>query len=161
MAQRSAVTEPVPGSPVRRIVVPVSGSDREFIAQEHAVLFADALGVPIVAVHVSPRPDEAPGDLFDYIAHQARRRNVSFDALVLAGTDPVEPFLAELEPMDLAVIGSERIGDQHQIGGFAARVLHDAPGAVQVVRLGRFEPEAPEEAATFEEQDGQEETFTG
>lgn len=139
MVQEQRVAEPVTAAPVRRIVVPVSGTDREFLAQEHAVLFADALGVPLTAVKVSLAPDEESPDTFMFLEKLADRRGVPFEGIILAGTDAVEVILSELDPLDLTIIGSERIGDRHHVGGFAERLLHDAPGAVQVVRLGRVD----------------------
>jgi hypothetical protein len=133
------VQDALPQGPARRVVVPIGGSDREFIAQEQAVLYAEALGVPVVAVNVSRSPDEVPDDLFRFIERAGQRRRVPVVRLLLAGTDPVEALLAELGPLDLVVVGSERIGDRHRLPGFVERLVHDAPGAVQIVRIGPFD----------------------
>lgn len=138
-ARADQVSEALPQGPARRVVVPIGGSDREFLAQEQAVLYAEALGVPLVAVNVSTRPDEAPSDLFRFIEKAARRRDVQVRRLLLAGMDPVDALVAELGPLDLVIVGSERMGDRHRLPGVVERLVHDAPSAVQVVRLGPFD----------------------
>lgn len=125
-----------PKGPVRRIVVPVAGTDREFLAQEQAVLYAYALGVPLVGVNVSMRPDEVRPDTFEFLHQVSKRRGVAFRSLVLVGTDPVDALVEELDALDLVIVGSERIADRHRLPGVGERLLHDAPCAVQVVRLG-------------------------
>lgn len=142
-------------APARRVVIPVHGSDREFLAQEQAVLYADALGVPLVGVKVSRAPDEEDPIIFDYIARQAKRRGIDFEPLVLMGTDPVSTFLSEIDALDLVIVGSERAGDRHHVGGFVERLLHSAPGSVQVVRLGQFDEDGPQavRAAAYTETD--------
>ncbi len=131
-------TSSIPG-PVRRIVVPVGGTDREFLAQEQAIAFAEVLGVPVVGVKVTPATDDVRPDLFSYLEGHAARHGVDFESLILAGTDPVEPFLDELDGLDLVVVGSERIGDRHHVDSFVERILRHAPGPVQVVRLGQYD----------------------
>lgn len=126
--------EPIP-SPARRIVVPIGGSDREFLAQEQAVEYAAALGIPLAAVHVSVAPDEADGGLFDYVKRLAERHQVACDCLTLYGDDPAVTLQDELDGMDLLVVGTENLGTRKDLDSHTKRLLGHAPCNVQVVRL--------------------------
>ncbi len=121
--------------PVNRIVVPVAGTDREFIVQEQAVLFAASLEVPIVAVHVVGATDIANGNLYDYIDKVAATHNVEIEHHTLDGNDAASVLLEEVEAMDLVVIGSEKIGGRYHFSSVAERLITQAPCPVQVVRL--------------------------
>ncbi len=121
--------------PIQRVVVPVGGTDREFVAQEMAVGFASALGVPVAGFHVCPDPDDAPPDLFAYLRDRAAKWSVSMEEHVVAGTSASQELLKELTIMDLVVIGSRRFGIRYQLGSVAQGLLQHAPGPVQVIRL--------------------------
>ena len=135
---QTAVTEPVPGGPVRRVVVPVGGTDREFLAQEQAVWFAEALDVPVVGVHVAALDEDGRDDLFTYIHQQCTRRNVRFEGLTLQGTDPAATVLDELDALDLAVVGSERLGGKNHLNSFAERSWQFAMFGAWPVDRARF-----------------------
>ncbi len=121
--------------PVRRVIVPVGGTDREFFVQEQAVEFAAALGATLVGLHVTTAPDETRSDLFHYLETQARKRMVPNECHILAGTDPADIIAQELEPLDLVVIGTRRMGTRYHLGSVAKHLVGNAPGPVQVVRL--------------------------
>ncbi len=121
-------------SPIRRIVVPVEGADREFIVQEHAVTLAAALGVPVHALHIRSALDVAP-DVFAWIEKEADQWGVDLESRSLDGDDAAAEILLELEPLDLVVIGSSRIGSKFKLGSVAEQLIRHAPCPVQVVRL--------------------------
>ncbi len=121
--------------PVTRIVVPVAGTDREFIVQEHAVFMAGALEVPILAVHVTSPTEPANGHLFEWITKTCKEWNVELETHALDGDDTADVLVEELEPMDLVIIGSERMGGRYHFGSVAERVVAQAPCPVQIIRL--------------------------
>lgn len=122
------------GLPVRRVVVPVEGSDREYLVQEHAVALAGALEVPLTAVHVQSATD-GRNDVFAWLEKQAQGWGVELQTLTLQGQEPAAVLADELDAMDLVVIGSRRLGGRYHVGSVADRLIRDAPCPVQVVRL--------------------------
>lgn len=133
MAQQSTQAERE-AAPIRRIVVPVEGSDREFLAQEHAVTLAAALDVPVHAVHVrSPVGDH--GDVFAWLQKEAEQWGVSLDCRSMDGSDAGAEIVLELQPLDLVVIGSSHAGSKYHLGSVAEHLIRHAPCPVQVVRL--------------------------
>lgn len=121
--------------PVTRIVVPVAGTDREFLVQEHAVFMASALEVPMLAVHVNDPTELRNDDLFAWISKHCDTWNVELETHSLDGQDPAEILVEELEPMDLVIIGSEKMGGRYHFGSIAEALVAHAPCPVQVVRL--------------------------
>ncbi len=121
-------------SPIRRIVVPVEGSDREFIVQEHAVALAAALGVPVHAFHVRPVVGGSD-DVFAWLEKEADNWGVDLSSGSVDGDDPASEIVAELEPLDLVVIGSSHMGSKYRLGSVAEHLIRRAPCPVQVVRL--------------------------
>jgi nucleotide-binding universal stress UspA family protein len=119
----------------RRIVVPVGGTDREFLAQEQAVEIASMMGVSVAAVHVSPDPDQAPPDLFHYLQQQGERWGVEIATIPLVGSDVADALIDELGALDLVVIGTGRMGTRYHFGSVAEQVLRRAPCPLLVVRL--------------------------
>lgn len=122
-------------SPIRRIVIPVQGTDREFLAQEHAISLASALGVPLAAVHVRNGSDDRSDDVFAWVRKHATAWGVALEERALMGEDPAQVLTDELDPLDLVVIGSRRLGGRYHVGSVADRLIRDAPCPVQVVRL--------------------------
>jgi len=115
-----------------RIVMPVSGSDREFLAQLTAVQLAAELRVPVTAVHVGDTDDD---EVFAYARKECDEWNVELDSVHLGG-DVVETLLSELGPRDLIVIGTRRLGhDGWHVGSVTLALIQRAPCPVQVVRL--------------------------
>ncbi len=121
-------------SPIGRIIVPVEGSDREFIVQEHAVTLAAALGIPVHAVHVRSALDPRQ-DLFAWIEKEADQWSVDLECRSVDGEDAAEEILQELKPLDLVIIGSSRAGSKYRLGSVADALIRRAPCPVQVVRL--------------------------
>lgn len=125
--------------PADRIVVPVQGTDREFLAQQWAVEFAAALGVPVCAVHVSSGAGDVPDEdeIFSYVGEEAMKWGVPIETHVLAGgLDPVQAILDELKVRDLVVIGTRRLGGTFHVGSVTAELVRRAPCPVQVLRIG-------------------------
>lgn len=125
----------VAATPIRRVVIPVGGTSREFVAQEQAVEMAAAMQVPLVALHVRPDPDRAPDDVFQYIQQQADKWGVPFESEVLADTEPAQRLLSDLDSLDLLVIGTRRMGRRYHFGSVTEELLRHATCMIQVVRL--------------------------
>lgn len=121
--------------PVARVVVPVAGTDREYVVQEQAAEWAAALDVPLYALHVSSAPDEINGDVWHYVNEVCERWGVDCETRAIAGTDPAEEVLQEVDAMDLIVIGTRKMTGRFHLGSVTDAILKDAPCAVQVVRL--------------------------
>jgi nucleotide-binding universal stress UspA family protein len=134
-AARSITQAPGELSVFSRIVVPIQGSDREYLVQEQAVLLAAAIGIPVVGIHVRDGEEERSDDMFEWVRGEANRFNVQMQGITLDGSDPAEVILEELGIRDLVVIGSARIGGQYQVSSIAQRLVHDAPCPVQIIRL--------------------------
>lgn len=123
--------------PVARIVVPVGGTDDEYLAQEQAVQFAAALDVPVHAIHVAAYPEAADDRMFHFLRQATKKWGVELKPCIALGTSPAEALLAELDSLDLVVVGSRRLGTRFHIGSVAERLIKESPAPVQVVRLGR------------------------
>lgn len=121
--------------PVRRIVIPVAGTDREFLAQEQAAEHAAALGVPVYGLHVTPEPDNVDGSMWKFLRQTCDRWGVDLETRALAGTDAAQEILADVDAMDLIVIGTHRLTDRYHFGSVAEAIIRKAPCAVQVIRL--------------------------
>ncbi len=121
--------------PFNRIVIPVEGTDREYLVQDWAIEFAAALGTPVYAVHVANNPAGPPNGVFDFLESIAARWRVSLETRVQEAGDVAEELLAELGPMDLVVLGTRRLGRRYHFGSVAESLVARAPCPVQVVRL--------------------------
>lgn len=124
--------------PADRVVIPVQGTDREFLAQQWAVEFAAALGVPICAVHVATGEEPADVDedeIFSYVGEEAMKWGVPIETHVQVGRNVVDVVLDELRPRDLVVIGTRRLGSAFHMGSVTAELVRRAPCPVQIVRI--------------------------
>ncbi len=119
--------------PAERIVIPVEGSDREYIAQQWAVELAAALGLPIHAVHVSG--SEPDGEPFNYLETLAEKWGVPLTTRHALSDDVAGELVAELAPRDIAVIGTRRLAGNYHVGSVAAELVRKAPCPVQIVRI--------------------------
>lgn len=117
-----------------RIVVPVQGTDREFVAQQWAVELAAALGVPLYAVHVVAGDADAK-EVFSFLRGACDKWGVAFEGTILQGTDVVHQLVEELGPRDLVVIGTRQLASHYHVGSVAAELVRTAPCPVQIVRL--------------------------
>lgn len=128
---------PTESLPFDRVVVPVQGTDREYDVQQWAVEFATATGAPIAAVHVTADPDAVPADTFQFLGKLCEEREVTLDTHVAAGTEEevVDVLLAELDAMDLVIIGTRKLGQGYHVGSVAEGLIQGAPGPVQVLRI--------------------------
>lgn len=120
---------------VERIVVPVSGSDREYEAQQHAVEHAAALGAPLMGLHVTTEPEAVSFDIFGYLEGLCSRWGVHFLEEVIPEGDPRSAILDALDPQDLLIMGTVRLGSAEPSN--AEHILRNAPCPVQILRLGR------------------------
>ncbi len=136
MAQTTR-TQPGTFKAAERIVVPVAGTDREFLAQQWAVELAAALGAPVRALHVAPAVGERMQGVFAFLDAECRKWGVKLSARSIAAEDVVEEVIAELNPRDLVVIGTRRLAasPQYHVGSVAAELIRRAPCPVQVLRL--------------------------
>lgn len=132
----------VPGSrlsgfvhPADRIVVPVEGTDREFIAQQWAVEFAAAMGVGVAAFHVATSARVPPPGVFAFLQEACTKWGVPLDTQVLAGEDVVEELLPEMKTRDLVIIGTRRLAGHYHLGSVSLELIRRAPCPVQVVRI--------------------------
>ena len=131
------MASPYAGSfrPAARVVVPVQGTDREFVAEQWAVELAAALALPVHAVHVAPAGSDGEG-VFDFIRSVCEKWGVRLTTLVLHGSSVAEELVEELEPRDLVVIGTRRLAQDYHVGSVAADLVRRAPCPVQIMRLG-------------------------
>lgn len=121
--------------PVERVVVPVGGTDREFLAQQRAAEFAAAFDLPVRALHVATGPEEIEDDVFRFIHELCEKHGVENDCQVVIGDDPVVELRKELGPLDLVVVGTRRLGTRFHLSSIVERLIGSAPCMVQVVRL--------------------------
>ena len=121
--------------PADRIVVPVQGTDREFIAQQWAVEFAAALALPVTAIHIAEPGRDGRADLFQFVEGVARKWGVRIESRTLESASPIVEFLKELGPRDLVVIGTARLARAYHVGSFAGELIRAAPCPIQVVRI--------------------------
>lgn len=122
-------------APADRIVIPVEGSDREYIAQQWAVELAAALGLPVRAIHVSNGERAAPSDVFTFVQQIAAKHSVELTTKTLHGTDVVREIVEELGTRDVCVIGTRKLSHHYHVGSVAGDLIEKAPCPVQVVRL--------------------------
>lgn len=122
--------------PTERIVVPVAGTDREFLAQQWAVELAAALGVRLDAVHVSNARDVDRTEVFAFLEGECRKWGVGLKTTILVGPDVPREIVEELGPRDLVIIGTRRLASHYHMGSVAAELIRTAPCPVQIVRLG-------------------------
>lgn len=120
---------------VERIVVPIEGSDREYLAQTWAVELAASLGLSIRAVHVRTGLEPEPGGLFAYIREEGAKWDVPVETAILDGTDAASEILAELTSRDLVVVGTQRLAGKYEVGSVARELVRHSPCPVQLVRL--------------------------
>jgi len=121
--------------PIERVVVPVQGTDREFVAQQWAVELAAALGVRMHAVHVTADPDVDRADVFSFLEGECRKWGVDITTTVLSGTRVAHELVEELGPRDLVIVGTRRLLAEYHMGSVAAELVRTAPCPVQIVRL--------------------------
>lgn len=120
---------------VGRVVVPIGGSDSEYLVQQQAVEFASVLDAPVFAIHVSPAPDETRSDLFGYLEGLCRKWGVESETRTLGGTDVVDALLTALDPSDLVFIGTAHLGNGFHVSSVAEALIRHAPCPVQVLRI--------------------------
>ena len=120
--------------PADQVVIPVQGTDREYYAQQWAVEFAAAIGIPVKALHVGNGAQDDDPEVFRYIQRLADKHSVTLTTRTLHG-DVVEELAAELTPRDLVVIGTRKLAHHYHVGSVAAALIEKAPCPVQVVRL--------------------------
>lgn len=120
---------------VERIVVPVQGTDREFLAQQWAVQFARHVGAPVRAVHVAPPSARTPADIFDYVKHEGRKWGVPIATAIETSGSVVDSLLDDLDVQDLVVLGTRKLGTHYHLGSVAEQLVRRAPCPVTVVRL--------------------------
>ncbi len=125
------------GSPktIDRVVVPVEGTDREFLVQQWAVELAASLDVPIHAVHVAEPGRGAPREIFEFLRREAGKWSVPVTTRALESGDAPAEFLQELRVRDLVVVGTRRLASRFHVGSFTGRLVREAPCPVQIVRL--------------------------
>jgi nucleotide-binding universal stress UspA family protein len=122
--------------PVDRVVVPVQGTDREFMAQQWAVELAAGLGVPVHAVHVTDaREGRAPPDVFEFLRRLCEKWNAPLTTRVAHRDDVVNEIVEDLGPRDLCVIGTRHMSGQYHVGSVAIELVKRAPCPVQIVRI--------------------------
>lgn len=121
--------------PADRIVVPVQGTDREFIAQQWAVEFAAALGVPVCALHVTLAGKAPDGGVFSFLDAACMKWGVTLDKQVLAGEDVVDELVGEISARDLVIIGTRRLAGHYHVGSVARELVKRVHCPVQVVRI--------------------------
>lgn len=121
-------------TPADRIVIPIQGTDREYLAQQWAVEMAAALKLPVRAVHVSNGTGNDPPDVFTYLQRIASKYSVTVTTKILHG-EIVEELVDELGARDLCVIGTRKLSHHYHIGSVAEALIEKAPCPVQVVRL--------------------------
>lgn len=120
---------------VERLVIPVQGTDREFVAQQWAVEMASVLGVPLRAVHVAAPIGPRRRDLFEYLTLESAKWSVELETRIVRGTDVVEELVQELDSRDLVIVGTRRMSSHFHLGSVAEGLVRRAPCPVQVVRL--------------------------
>lgn len=120
---------------VDRILVPVAGTDAEFLAHHWAVGLAHLLQVRVRAIHVTPPGRDAPPDVFGYLEKEAEKWNVELKTASTSGEDVVEEIVKEAGALDLIVVGTKRLANGYHVGSVAGQLLKRAPCPVQMVRL--------------------------
>lgn len=121
--------------PVERVVIPVQGSDREYVAQQWAVEFAAALGIGVYAIHVVAPDEEEHADHFAYLESAAEKWGVDLKTRVSVANEVVREIVDDLQARDLVVIGTRKLADTFHVGSVAAELVRQAPCPVQIVRL--------------------------
>lgn len=121
--------------PFDRIVIPVQGTDREFLAQQSAVEIAGAMGLPVVAIHIAPGVGDTPPDVFRYIEQLGRKHDVHVEGKEIHSEDIVSELVEELTTRDLCLIGTRKLSHHYHVGSVAAGLIEKAPCPVQVVRI--------------------------
>lgn len=121
--------------PADRIVVPVQGTDREFIAQQWAVEFAAALGVPICALHVTTAGKAPDNGVFSFLEEACMKWGVTFHKQILAGEDVVDELVHEIKTRDLVIIGTRRLSGHYHVGSITRDLVKRVHCPVQVVRI--------------------------
>lgn len=122
-------------SPVSRILLPVQGTDREFLVQDAAIHLAANLGVPVYALHIASTLSGDRRNVFRYVRRRAREWSVAIETRILEATDVVAELLAEAHPTDLIVLGTRQLGGRYHVGSVAEQLILRAPCPVQVMRL--------------------------
>lgn len=121
--------------PADRLVVPVQGTDREFVAQQWAVEFAAALGIPVYAVHIQNGEGEELTDQFDYLRSACEKWQIPLETRVAYASDVVDELVNELDTRDLVILGTRHMAGTYHVGSVASELVRRAPCPVQIVRL--------------------------
>jgi nucleotide-binding universal stress UspA family protein len=121
--------------PADRIVMPVQGTDREFIAQQWAVEFAAALGVPVCALHVTTSEKVPTSGVFSFLEKTCSKWGVVLEKHILQGEDVVGELVEEIKTRDLVIIGTRRLAGHYHLGSVSLDLIRRAPCPVQVVRI--------------------------
>lgn len=121
--------------PADRIVVPVEGTDREFIAQQWAVELAAALGVGVCALHVTSTGATPPPGVFTFLQEACTKWGVVLDPQLVEGENVVDEIVEELRTRDLVIIGTRRLAGHYHLGSVSLELIRRAPCPVQVVRI--------------------------
>lgn len=117
------------------VVIPVEGTDREYLAQQYAAELAAALGIRIRGLHVSPGGSRGRQDVFRYLEGECRRWNVPFEGTVIEGGDPVEEIAQEVQANDLLLVGTRRLATSELLGSIARELVKRVSCAVVLIRL--------------------------
>jgi nucleotide-binding universal stress UspA family protein len=137
MASKKALMQSRISDPgvVRRIIIPIGATDREFLAQQWALELAASLGVPATALHIAPPGrDPIPG-IFSFVSKEAKKWSVALETRTIESADVAEELIREAQATDLIVIGTRRLGTKYHLGSVAERVIRLSSAPVQVVRL--------------------------
>ncbi len=121
--------------PYDRIVIPVEGTDREFLAQQTAIEIGGAMGLPVVAVHIATGASDGPPDVFRFMEQLGRKHDVKIEGKTIHSESVVDELVAELMTRDLCIIGTRKLSHHYHVGSIAAELIEKAPCPVQVVRL--------------------------
>lgn len=125
----------LPRGLVGRVVVPIGGSDSEYLVQQQAVEFAAVLEAPVLGIHVTTAPDEAAVDLFRYLEGLCEKWGVPCETQTLAHDDVAEALRRELDAGDLCFIGTAHLGNGYYVSSVAEALIRHAPCPVQVMRI--------------------------
>lgn len=124
--------------PADRIVIPVEGTDREYVVQQWAAELAAALGVPVHGLHVTSGDEEEIHDEhFSFLQTACEKWGVELTHRVASRDNVAAEILDELGTRDLVVIGTRQLGgsQDYHVGSVAAELVRNAPCPVQIVRL--------------------------
>lgn len=134
-AEDARASTAMPRGMVSRIVVPIGGSDSEYLVQQQAVEYAVALEAPVTGLHVSTAPDRMEGNVFRYLEEQCEKWGVRCDTHVLVDDDVEGAINRDLDASDLVFIGTANLGARYHVSSVAESLVHRAPCPVLVMRI--------------------------